>query len=213
MKQTALVVGGIVGAIVVGAIAIYLFMPLEATVPAMIETPHTVEATQPTSVLTSNPDTTQLRTAGSKFQDPQNRYSFYYPTDYQLDIQDSEHIRLVKRGATQQGQTELYDGALIVFEPLTLKGSALEGVVNTRIQNSLSDGTSETLQPKKAIILNGHPGFSYELRGLGSSTYLVIQKTPTSNFALSITFMVSDPEDVGYHNTVEEILATVELQQ
>lgn len=213
MKQTALVIGGVVSAIVVGAIAVYLFMPLEATVPTMIETPSMAQSNPATAALTSNPDTTQLRATGTKYQDPQNRYFFYYPTDYQLDTQDPELIRLVKRGTTQQGQTELYDGALIVFEPLTLKGTTLEGVVNTRIQNSLSDGTSETLQPKKAITLNSYPGFAYELRGLGSAMYFVVQKNPTSNFALSITFMVSDPEDVGYHNTVEEILATVELQQ
>jgi hypothetical protein len=121
------------------------------------------------------------------------------------------HPRIYKTGATQKGQTELYDGVLLVFEVVDLQGSTLEKWLDTHIQESTADGTLQVTQPKKAVTLNGQPGFVYSTRGLGESTNYIIQKNAQSPQALSITMLVADPENIDFQAEVAAILANISL--
>ncbi|HRN96632.1 MAG TPA: hypothetical protein PLD54_04255, partial [Candidatus Levybacteria bacterium] len=121
--------------------------------------------------ITSTPDTNSLRMGGSSFRDPRDVYTILYPNDYQLHTDDPIHTRISKTGPTQQGQTEMYDGVVVVFESIDLQGQSLEAFVDARIQQSTADGTLEVIQPKKVTTLNSYPGYTYTMRGLGTSTY------------------------------------------
>src|SRR5882762_5786505 len=81
----------------------------------------------PPEVITGIPSPTQIMTtpqptitnndfqAGeSSYLDPQGVYVFLYPSAYKLDEQNSgKQIRIYKKGATQKGQTEMYDGVIV----------------------------------------------------------------------------------------------------
>lgn len=153
----------------------------------------------------------RLRAGGSSYADPKGVFSFLYPNDYTLDKTDSQHIRIYKRGATQQGQTEIYDGVLIVVESLALRGQSLSEFVDARIKEASKDGTSELLLPKKAITLNNATGFTYQTRGFGSAIHLILQKTTDSDYGISITYSVNDPENKNYQEEVDATLSTLEL--
>jgi len=158
--------------------------------------------------------TDSLSAGGSSFSDPEGVYTFLYPNDYTLDTQNNgQYTRIYKQGPTQRGQTEMYDGVLMVFELIDLQGKSLEDWVDTRIQDSTADGTIEVTQPKTATTLQSYPGFTYEVRGLGSSTHLVVQKDGESNNAVDITFLVADPEGVGFQGEVDRVLSTLELHK
>lgn len=212
MKHTAFLIMGIFAASLIGvAVAYFLAPPQSALVAPEPPIDEISQAPQPEPVVSQTPDS-DLKQTGKQYQDPAQRYAFWYPASYQLDLQDSAHIRIFKLGATQQGQTEIYDGVIMVYEPIELQGRSVEEIVDERIQQSLADGTSQTLQPKKAVTLNGYTGFAYELRGLGSATYLVLQKNAGSNFALSITTSVSDPEKQNYQKEVDAVINSLEIQ-
>lgn len=162
----------------------------------------------------TTPDIKDLQVGGSSYADPKGLYVFLYPADYAVDTQEEgKYTRILKKGATQKGQTELYDGVLVVFESVKLEGKSLSEWVDTRIKESSENGTVEITQAKKAMALNKYPGFTYEVRGLGSSTYLVLQKSPQSTEAVSITFLVADPENKDYQREVDAILSTLELRK
>lgn len=163
--------------------------------------------------ITGSPDTNALLMGGSSYTHPQGLYTFLYPNDYVLDTQDSQYIRVYKQGATQRGQTEMYDGVIVVFETIDLQGKSLEEVVDERIVAATADGTSEIVQPKKPTTLNTYSGFTYEIRGLGTSTHLILQKHALSTEAVDVTFLVADPEQVGYQDEVDAILSTLELRE
>jgi hypothetical protein len=153
-----------------------------------------------------------LQAGGSSYKDPTDVYGFLYPTDYAIDMQNNgKYTRLVKIGETQKGQTELYDGNIMVFESIELNGQSLTGWVDARIKENTADGTVELINPKTPFTVNGYPGFTYTTRGLGAATNVILQKDASSSHALSITTSVSDPQQKGYQDEVNAIIATIEL--
>lgn len=154
-------------------------------------------------------DTSALQANGTRYQDPDDVFSFLYPDDFTLDTSDPVHPRVYKQGAQQRPQSEMSNGALIVFEVVDLGTQSLEEMVDARIAQATADGTSQITQAKRAATLNGYPGFTYQIRGLGESTNLIVQQNAAFSQALIITYLVADPENQGYQSEVDAILATV----
>ncbi|MBI5044586.1 MAG: hypothetical protein HZC02_01560 [Candidatus Levybacteria bacterium] len=154
----------------------------------------------------------KLKAGGSSLSDPKGVFSILYPNDYKTDTQNNgQYIRIYKTGSTQRGQTEMYDGVIITFESITLNSQKLESFVDEHIKSSTVDGTTTVSQPKRATVVNGYPGFSYTLHGLGESTYIVLQKDTQSDYAVSISYAVMDPEKVGYQQEVDATFSTIQL--
>ena len=201
MKKTLLIAG-----ICVVAIAILYSAKGKEPMP-----PETFVANSSKPSPTTNPFVDTLKAGGSSYSDPDNRYSFLYPNDYILDTKDPKYIRIYKRGETERPQSEMTDGALMVFESVELNSQTLEQWVDAHIKQMISDGTSESVQPKKAVTVNNYPGFTYELRGLGTTTYVVLQKSPQSFTAVVIAYSVSDPKGKGYQDEVDAVIDTFQL--
>jgi hypothetical protein len=158
-----------------------------------------------------SPEVTALRAGGSSYADPQGVFSILYPNDYTVDqpSADNPYVRFSKRGEQQRPQSEMSNGVLVVIETIDLEGKTLEEYVDARI--SAESANSEVLKPKTTTSFKEYPGFTYEMRGLGSSTYLVLQKNAQSTHAISISYLVADPQESGYQAQVNAILSTLEL--
>lgn len=166
-----------------------------------------------TTVTTSPSTTAQVESQSgmNSFGDQNNIFTFNYPDSYTLDTQDPQHIRIYKRGEMQRPQSEMSDGALLVFEPIDLKGASLESWVDARIEQSTADGTSEITEEKRSITQNGYAGFYYGIRGLGTSQNIILQKDADSNYAVMITYAISDPEQRGYQKEVDAVISSLTL--
>ncbi len=160
---------------------------------------------------TAQPTAPPLGAGGSSFMDPKGVFTVLYPADYEVDTSDSEHPRLFKRGETQRPQTELYDGALIVFESVNLEGKTLSAFLDDRIKDATENGMQEVIKPKAAASFNTYPGYAYTLRGLGASTYTAVQKDTQSDNAVIISTLVADPENKGYQAEVDATLNSITL--
>lgn len=156
-------------------------------------------------------DNSDLKAGGSSYSDTQAVYTILYPADYILDTKDTQHTRIYKTGATQKGQTEIYDGVVIVIETIELQGKTMQEWVDDYLKQTTSDGTSVVVKSKKSIVFNNYPGFTYAVRGQGEATTYVLQKNSASNYAVVITTMVSDPENVGYQTEVDKTLSTIDI--
>jgi len=153
-----------------------------------------------------------LQQGGSSYSDSKGIFSMLYPNDYVLDLQgNGQYIRITKKGATQRGQTEMYDGVIMVFEPIELKGMPLAQVIDARIAEIKVSGTSELVKDKTPITVGAHSGYEYTIRSLGESTYTVLQKDSNSPYAVSISRLVADPEEVGYQKEVDAIFQTLQF--
>lgn len=205
MKNTIIIVGIIVLLVVAGLLYRRTQPQNEPTLPS-------TSSSTSMSTGTPTPDTSALQAGGSSYADPKGVYTFLYPNDYKLDMQNNgQYTRIYKTGATQKGQTEMYDGVIMVFESIDLNKQSLEQWVDKNIEQSTADGTVELTKAKKAIKINDYSGFTYEVRGLGTSTYVVIQRESNSPHGVNINFAVNDPEQIGYESEVNEILQTLQL--
>lgn len=207
MKRTyLLIVGLVIVAILIGAVVLSMKKPTQEDV-ASIPTPTLSTETEetPSAVLST------LQAGGSSYSDPAGLYSFLYPNEYVLDTSDPLHLRIYKRGATQTGQTEMFDGVIMVYETINLSGKTLSEWIDGRIQESTSDGTTQITSEKKVMTVNGYSGFTYTARGLGEAVNIYVQKDATSPYALGMTTSVSDPENKGYQNEVDATLSTLQI--
>lgn len=191
-------------------IAIGLSFLFKAQVPKSSQVTNN-EPPSSSSTPVSNPQIDILMAGGSSYLDPQGLYSFLYPNDYVLDTNDPKHPRIYKRGETQRPQGEMSDGILVVFESIDLGSQKLEQWVDNHIKQITADGTNEIVKNKEATTLNNFPGFTYEVKGLGTSTYLVLQKTAQSPSAVVIAYSISDPTSKNYQNELGAILTTFQI--
>ncbi len=155
--------------------------------------------------------TVPLGASGSSFLDPKGVFTVLYPSEYELDTSDPVHPRIFKRGETQRPQSEIYDGALIVFESVDLGNQNLSSWIDARIKDATENGMQEVIKPKAAASFNNFPGYSYTLRGLGETTYTAIQKDSSSKNAVIISTLVADPENKGYQAEVDATLNSITL--
>lgn len=198
---------------VIGLTYYYTTQNQQDETSAVIEPQPTMVATDIISPIAPTAfDNSDLKIGGSSHTDAENVYSILYPNDYKTDTQNGgKETRFYKTGATQRGQTEMYDGVIIVLETIPLNGQSLEKWVDDKLKAATADGTSEIVQPKMPTTLNGYPGFIYTLRGLGESKYTVIQKDTNSNYAVSIVTLVNDPQNVGFQKEVDKTLSTLQI--
>lgn len=162
----------------------------------------------PGAVNPSSSPTVELQ----KYEDPQGRFRFNHPMDYTLVAEQSgQSVRLTKAGPTQKAQTEMYDGAVLVFEPMTIRGQTLEQWIDAHIQETTTDGTVEIIEPKRALTLNGKAGFTYTSRGLGTFQNYFFRYNEQSPMVLSITTLVNDPTNAGFQAEIDRIMASVEI--
>lgn len=215
MNRTVGVIGLIAIAVFIAVIGYFIVKQTPSVISTPVVTP--TITTNTTVTVTPTPQATSkgvadLRQGGSSYSDKQGVFVFLYPNDYTLDEQNNgKQVRIYKQGPTQKGQTEMYDGVIIVFETIDLKNATLEEWVDASIQSSTADSSFEVTSPKRSTTLNGYPGFTYAIRGLGESTYLVVQKDTSSRYAVSITSLVADPANQGFQSQMNDILSTVEL--
>jgi hypothetical protein len=198
--------------LVIAGIIIYALVAMQPQPALAPATPTSSPAGIMSPATSPTPDTRELEQGGSSYLDSQGVYSFLYPNNYTLDAPNNDpHVRIYKRGESQRPQSEMSDGVLIALETISLENKSLSSWVDTQIQEATQNQASEVVRAKTTTSLNGYPGYTYEISGLGSSTYTVIQKDPTSPYALSITYLVADPTQKDYQQEVEKILATIKL--
>jgi hypothetical protein len=152
-----------------------------------------------------------LKKGGLSYSDKKEIFTFLYPLGYTIDeMNGGEIIRIYKKGDTQQGQTEMYDGVIVTFQPQQLTDS-LESYVDSQIEMATKDGTGELTSGKKAVVVGGSPGFTYTIRSLGESIHYVLQKDANSQYGVDITYLVADPQKVGFQKEVDSIISSIKF--
>src|SRR5690348_14082570 len=127
------------------AVSVYLYTNKQGGVSDVSQIPGASLNGEEEPLATSNPTTDTLRVGGSSYSDPAGLYTLLYPNDFTLDTSDPAHPRVFKRGPSQRPQSEMSDGALVVFESNDLQGKTLEQLVDERIQALKSNGSSEVI--------------------------------------------------------------------
>ncbi|MEO8582063.1 MAG: hypothetical protein ABI425_05835 [Patescibacteria group bacterium] len=203
-KTSVLAIGVVIGLIVLGGSAFALWQ--------MKRMPKNVVAEVPEKPNVTTTNNSELQAGGSSYLDSKGVFTFLYPNDYKLDLQNNgQYVRVSKVGKSQQGQTEMTDGVIMVFESIDLKGQTLDAWTTSSIEAAIADGAGQIIEPKIEVVINGYPGFIYTIRSFGESKYVVLQKDANSTNAVSVAMAVFDPQDQNYQAQVDQIISTIQL--
>lgn len=141
------------------------------------------------------------------YRDSNSCYTFKYPSNLSLDLENG--VVLTLSGPTQEQNTEIYDGIYLHFSlPLNLEGKTLGQYIDSGIEEAKIVG--QMLKPKQEITNNGIKGFTYTFQGLGIFEHFVLQ-SEDHKCAVDITNGTVDPTNQGFQNTVDQILSTLEI--
>lgn len=179
--------------------------------------PTALPTVEPTPMPTQTPTeaTQSSAVGGGTYQDPQGTYLVLYPADYTVDTptdtSGTKVLRLTKKGVTQEGATELYDGVTVVFQAVDLKGEELSSWVDDKITTVTADGTIQVTSPKKSVTVNGYSGYTYTTKGQTTTKYTVLQKDPNTSNAVVIALSVSDPQNQGYEEEADAIITSLKI--
>jgi hypothetical protein len=186
--------------LLVGGGGVFLGKQMAKPMPAPTPTPIVAVLPTPTPDPLSAWKTYQLNGA----------YSFKYPP--QASIKNAnERVTVEYWGPTQKEGTEISDGIYVQFEMIKLLKGDLQGYVADKIAAEAPLG--RLLVPRTAITTSsGLSGFTYTHEGLGGNPKYIYLKQPNINSAVQITDFTVDPANVGYANTVSQILSTFRFE-
>lgn len=120
---------------------------------------------------------------------------------------DESTLNIAKWGPTQTEGTELFDGYSITFQIKELADTTPQEYADTLISETESVGISEITKEPSAITINNYQGVTYTEEGLGTYKHIILGSNNSTSLML-ISVLVSDPGNLGFEETVDQILST-----
>lgn len=131
--------------------------------------------------------------------------TFKYPSDMKLQENPDNTVQLIKLGPTQKEGTELYDGISLTVRTAIYTGDFQDFVESERLESMdpiIDEITS--LEEREIASLSGY-GFTIVGLGMFDQIYLPLN----SEEFVHISMLVSDPQNEGFAETVDLILASI----
>jgi len=136
-------------------------------------------------------------------------YLFKYPSDIELKEHGASTVALSKWGPTQKADTEFYDGISLIFNPREIPNTTLEDHIQEQVDGIIMLGLGEIMSGPDPITINNYSGLTYTTKGLGINKTIVVQAD--NGTTMEITDSTVDPGNLGFVDTVNQILSTFEF--
>lgn len=136
-------------------------------------------------------------------------YTVSYPAYMDVETPNTTETDIIisKWGPTQEPNTELYDGVSMSFGQVLYSGS-LETFVQNEVDNLAEIST--VVNPPTELMIGGKVAHRYTVDSLGEHSYTYIPLSDVK--ALKINHRVHDPTDQGYAADVENIFASITVE-
>ncbi|MGD8744441.1 MAG: hypothetical protein PVJ52_02510 [Candidatus Woesebacteria bacterium] len=212
-KRTILLVAiGILLIALLGGVGYYFYSQTSETQEPTPQPLTTLPSPPATTAPTKQPESRfETSTQWAEYVSEDSTYSFSYPDDMDL-TQQGESVNLGMWGPTQQEGTELYDGISLNFTSGPLVGLSLMELVDTKVAEATESGVSELVEPVGQETFDSLSGYTFVIRGLGEYRYHYLTNTDKEVY-IEISVLTVDPGNLGFQETVDRILASVEIIQ
>jgi hypothetical protein len=129
-----------------------------------------------------------------------------YPNDAQvLDMQGA--LTLLLLGPAQVEGTEIYDGFSVTFTTGSFTENSLEDFVNSQYESAEDDLVVDNVSEIETVMVSNRNGYQFTQRGLGEFTLIYLPRE--ENRYLQVSILVEDPGNLGFQQTIKEILSTI----
>lgn len=137
-------------------------------------------------------------------------YRLQYPSDMTVDEGEASTLVLSKWGPTQKGETELYDGILLGFQPFELPNINLESYVQGKIDYIKMAEIEVSGQSPTSI--GNYTGLTYTAYGgNGLGTRYIYLQSSGKIMIVEIEDSTNDPTNQGFQQTADKIISTFEF--
>lgn len=140
------------------------------------------------------------------YSNPDIGFMIRHDPDLQLAARGKTDVSFYKWGPTQVEGTEVYDGMSISFRKTALD-SSFEAYANEQI--GLFEQVGEITEPLHDLKVNGIPAKSFKASSLGDFTIIFVPIDDKN--IIEIGYLVPDPGNLGFQNTIDKILSTFTL--
>lgn len=140
-----------------------------------------------------------------QYESPRYGFLIYHPPDVEVIDRGTEGIHFLKKGPTQAGETELYDG-LAVFISAGTQTGGLESIAkqeHTKLENEPTTSEISAVIPRKVGDITG---YEFTIRSVGERTYLFL---PKENGYFKVVDSTADPTGAGFKETADTMLTTL----
>lgn len=128
-----------------------------------------------------------------------------YPSEMNI-LSEGDGVKFLVLGPTQREGTEMFDGIMFsLFKRLYNQETLLEFIEEQR----QADMDVASVEEIEEFILMDMNGYSYITEGLGTFTNIFIDVG--ENETLHISYFAPDPGDLGFQQTVDNMLSSLEL--
>ena len=139
-------------------------------------------------------------------------YQVKYPQGLQVREDEGSVLNISKWGPTQTEGTELFDGFSITFQPREISDADLSAYVDAKIEEVKIQDISKVTSGPSPVTLNNYEGLTFVEEGLGIYKVTIVESKEKSMF-MEISVLVSDPGNLGFQETVDQILSTFKFIQ
>jgi len=202
-NKTTITIFSIITAVALGIAAFFAYQNHQLKQQSLTQT-QTPASPEPSPDL--SPESNDLDPTAAWQTYSNSLYQIRYPADVKVEETEGAALRIYKWGPTQREGTEVYDGIILHITPKEISDD-LDKYVQAKIFESTSNGISEIISGPSPVTINGYQGRTYVSRSLGESKYTILQSNDKVMF-VEISDGTTDPGNLGFTNTVTQILST-----
>ncbi len=140
----------------------------------------------------------------------EHEFSVAYPPEVEVQDRQDEGVAFLFTGATQAQGTELFDGYVITFRQEGYQDDSFLTYVQRRHAELEDEPATSEITAVLPVIVAGYSGFAFNVTGLGTFRHVYIPSGDKE--ALLITYLVADPENLGYQEDVDMMLSSLSVE-
>ncbi|MGI5841493.1 MAG: hypothetical protein ACOX6N_04720, partial [Patescibacteria group bacterium] len=148
------------------------------------------------------------------FQSDEIGIRIRYPQDVRVQTIDNmrytKAVQFIKFGPTQIEGTEFYDGINVLIDKGVLEeDQSVRSLALTRLEEAKEGPTFENSSEMTTVTVAGRTGYRFTIESLGVHEYTFL---PEGQEYIEIRNSTADPTSQGYQETVDQMLATLEIE-
>jgi len=189
-------------------LVVWLLMEYGRPEPQPEPSPRPVATVLPTAEDTQTMD---RQPQGWSVYQSEEGWSLDYPAELEVRETQEGGVNFNYMGETQTLGTELFDGYSINIRMSGLGTNSLEELVERERQEMIEEPAVMEVSEAQEKMVAGFEGYEFEVKSLGVFRHLYL--LVGEGEYLEISYLVADPENVGYQDTVDEMLESLETRE
>ena len=137
------------------------------------------------------------------------QYTISYPSEMQRNNPQMSEVRFFLLGETQAEGTEIFDGISLSINTSEYQENNFDEFARREYEEIKTDPTTSEISELEEKTVAVYKGYSFVSESLGEYTHIYLPME--NNMFMHIYYIAPDPENVGYQETVNQMLSSLKF--